>query len=370
MEIEKDGKELFHEQLHAILMEQIRDGKLAPGQKIPSERVLSEMYGVSRTTAKAAVLRLLNDGLVVRATGKGTFISEDLGGKRLGGPETGNVAFVLNKRRSYRVPLVEDAVYLSLSQSIQEELAGRGMHFMSASIDDEDVGEVNSYKALLEKVDGVIIGEPRTLRLADLARAARRPVVFASPSEAHPPLDSVDIDNEQAGFEATRYLRSLGHERIAFVKGPESIAATQLRFEGYTRALENAGITPEESLIVAAAGWTIQDGTDAFETLRRNGAEFSAVVCSNDLLAIGVLRRAKQHGIAVPAALSVIGCDNIELSAHSDPPLTTMDNHILAIGRVAVRRLIERIEGEDGPEQRILFPASIVERDTCGSPQR
>jgi DNA-binding LacI/PurR family transcriptional regulator len=365
MHVERDSKELFHRQLRSILLDQIKDGTLAPGQKIPSERVLSEMYGVSRTTAKAAVLQLLSDGLVVRATGKGTFISEDVNRDRLQVQQTGTVAFVLNKRRAYRVPLIEDAVYLSLSQSIQEEIGKKGMHLMTAAVDDQDVSEVASYRALLDKVDGVVIAEPRTSQLAEYAHAKHRPAVFASPSEEHPPIDTVDIDNEQTGYEATRYVLSLGHRQIAYVKGPEAILATQLRYEGFRRALTAAGEPIDDALVVSGDGWTIEDGAHAFTELTERGRPFTAVVCANDLLAIGVLRTARATGMKVPDQLSVIGCDNIELAAHSDPPLTTMDNHIRSIGRAAVRRLMDRIQGDDGPPQRILFPASIVERGTC-----
>ncbi len=365
MHVQRDSKELFHRQLRSILLDQIKDGTLAPGQKIPSERVLSEMYGVSRTTAKATVLQLLSEGLVVRATGKGTFISEDLDRDRLQVEQTGTVAFVLNKRRAYRVPLIEDAVYLSLSQSIQEEIGKKGMHLMTATVDDQDVGEVVSYKALLDKVDGVVIAEPRSSQLAEYARAKHTPVVFASPSEEHSPIDTADIDNEQAGFEAARYLLNLGHRRIAYVKGPEAILATRLRYEGFCRALAAAGESVDAGLVASGEGWTIEDGAHAFTKLLAHDRPLTAVVCTNDLLAIGVLRTARANGISVPDQVSVVGCDNIELAAHSDPPLTTMDNHIRSIGRAAVRRLMDRIEGDDGPPQRILFPASIVKRGTC-----
>lgn len=368
--IDKDSTQMYHEQLHAILLDQIRNGQLAPGQKVPSERALSEMYGVSRTTAKTAVLRLLKDGLVVRATGKGTFVSAEAVSDRLRGPRTGNIGFVLNKRREHRVPLVEDAVYLSLSQSIQTEVADRGLHVMVAMVDEHDVSEVNSFKSLVEKVDGLIIAEPRNQDLADLARARRRPVVLATPSEHHPPMDSVDIDNEQAGYEATRYLLEAGHRRIAYVKGPESIVATELRLEGYRRALAAAGVDAEASLVVGGEGWKVEHGYEAFAALDRGPRRFTAVVCANDLLAIGVLRAAKAAGRAVPYDLSVIGCDNIELSAHCDPPLTTMESHIRAIGRVATRRLLERIAGDDSPEQRVLLPATVVERGSCAGPAR
>jgi DNA-binding LacI/PurR family transcriptional regulator len=189
--------------------------------------------------------------------------------------------------------------------------------------------------------------------------------VFASPSEEHPPIDTVDIDNEQTGYEATRYVLSLGHRQIAYVKGPEAILATQLRYEGFRRALTAAGEPIDDALVVSGDGWTIEDGAHAFTELTERGRPFTAVVCANDLLAIGVLRTARATGMKVPDQLSVIGCDNIELAAHSDPPLTTMDNHIRSIGRAAVRRLMDRIQGDDGPPQRILFPASIVERGTC-----
>mgnify|MGYP006278090599 CR=1 FL=1 len=365
MSIDKDGKELFHQQLHTILLDQIKNGTLVPGQKIPSERDLSEIYGVSRTTAKTAVLRLLNEGLVVRATGKGTFIRKNLGSGKPLTQQTGNIAFVLNKRKDYRVPLVEDAVYRNLSQTIQTIISSKDMHMMIATIDDQDVGEVNSYEALVEKVDGVIIAEPRSLVLAEYAQQQLKPVIVVAPSLDHLPFESVDIDNEQAGFQATRYLIELGHRKIAFIKGPENILATQFRFSGFRRAIETASLSIEDELITSGVGWTIEDGEAAFELLNKRENEYTAIVCANDLLAIGVLRSAKVHGVLVPDDLSVIGCDNIELSNHSDPPLTTMDTHIRSIGNVAAKRLMELISSGESLQHKTLLPATTIERESC-----
>lgn len=363
--IEKNSAEMYHDQLYSILLGQIREGVIGPGERVPSERALGEMYGVSRITVKTAVLRLMNEGLVVRATGKGTFVSSSLDPKRVQASRTGNVAFVLNKRSEHRVPLLEDAMYLSLSQSIETEMADNGMHIMIATVDEQNVREVNLYKAMVEKVDGLIIAEPRDHQLADLAVAQNRPVVLATPSEHRPTFDSVDIDNEQAGVEATNYLLKLGHTRIAYIKGPETIVATQTRFGGHLRALADAGVAPDRGLHVAADGWTIGHGSRAFKRLLDTGLSFTAAICSNDLLAIGVLQAAAEARLSVPSDLSVIGCDNIELAEHAAPPLTTLDAHVRFIGQVAARRLLDRLRGDDGPEQRILLPAALVERESC-----
>lgn len=367
MPIRKEGKELFHEQLHSILLDQIREGTLAPGQKIPSERELSELYSVSRTTAKAAVLRLHSDGLVVRATGKGTFIADDVNDRRLASVRTGNIGLVVNKRRSYRVPLTEDAVYLALSQSVHSEVLKNGMHMMTAVVDDEDVQESKSYKNLLEKVDGVIVAEARSMALGDLARARKRPVVYVSPSDSHAGFDTVDIDNEHAGALATRYVLTLGHRAVGFIRGPSAIGSALSRLHGYMTAIEEAGLELHEQWIADADGWTVDDGARAARMLIAQAKELTAVVCSNDLLALGAMRAFRALGRDVPAAVSIIGCDNIELGQHSDPALTTLDTHIYSIGRVATQRLVQRMEGDDGPPQRILFPVSVVERETCAA---
>jgi LacI family transcriptional regulator len=370
MEVNRDGKETFHEQLRVILLDSIKNGTLRPGQKIPSERELSEIYNVSRTTAKAAVLQLAQEGIVVRATGKGTFVSSDLHAEKLNQQRTRNVAFVLNKLHPNRVPLPEDAVYLAISQGIQGEITPNGFHLMTTTVDEDDVAELESFKSLLKKVDGVVIAEARSARLFELAHTARIPVVLSSPASELEGVDIIDVENEQCGFVATQYLLGLGHERIACVRGPQHHAAARLRFQGYCRALESAGLAVVDDLVVPSETWMIEDGEASYGRLRGAEARFTALVGGNDLLALGALRAARAAGTSVPDQLSIIGCDNIGLTVHSEPPLTTLESHVYSIGRAAARRLIERIEGDDLPPQRLLFPATLVERQSCGAPAR
>ena len=355
---------MFHAQLYDLLKRQIGDGELSPGQKIPSERSLSDLYGVSRITAKTAVLRLVNDGLVVRAAGKGTFVADGLNLGALAATRTGNIGFVRNKRKGERAPLLQDAVYLSLSQSIEREVVRNGMHIMIATVDEDDVGEMNSYKALVDKVDGLIIAEPRTSVLMEFAQRRRKPVVLATPSERRPQFDSVDIDNEQLGYDATRFAVSRGHTTIAYVQGRQDIAATQDRLAGHLKALGEAGLSDVAGSVFLANGWTMDHGEAAYRSVS-DWNHYTAVICTNDSIALGVIRAASASGRRVPEDLSVIGCDNIELSERSVPPLTTIDIHIQAIGNVATSRLFARLDGDDGPVQRILLPFELIERESC-----
>jgi len=375
--VNKDGIHTFHSQLRTIILDQIKSGELQPGQKIPSERELSDKYGVSRTTAKTAVLELLNDGLVVRATGKGTFVSDSVDAARLRRPVTGNVAFVLNKAKGSRVPFIQDAVYSHLSRGLAKELSRGEYHLMYIQVDDEDVAELASFRRLLAKVDGVVIGEARSRTLVDAALAAQVPVVLASPTVEHCPVDVVEVDNAQLGFEATRYLIENGHRRIAIVRGPDRVLSARLRFDGYRRALDSAGIEFDEKLSGGGEGWSIEVGENNTAALLARNAwteggdlPFTAVFAANDLLALGAIRHLESIGKAVPDDVSVIGCDNLDLFSHTTAQLTSMDSHIDAIARTCSERILARINSDTGPVCRVLFPATVVVRRSCRTVMR
>jgi len=180
---------------------------------------------------------------------------------------------------------------------------------------------------------------------------------------AGPRIYSVRMDNEGGAREAVAYLRQLGHRRIAFVAGPETGRSNRERCAGYLQGVEANGWGPAPELIVSGAG-LLEDGPRALAALTRLADRPTAVLCYNDLAAIGLLAAAAGAGLRVPGELSVIGFDNIPLSAYAVPPLTTLEQPTAALGRTAVESCLAALAGV--PASAVLLRGRLILRESTG----
>jgi DNA-binding LacI/PurR family transcriptional regulator len=209
-------------------------------------------------------------------------------------------------------------------------------------------------------------------------------------SSALPGEPSVGIDDEGGAHAAAEHLVGLGHRRFAVIAfteplsdeedpapevrtephriGAEDVSARRLR--GYRRALRAAGVDLAPEAIVASPS-TLERGVEAFGRLIAAGVRPTAVLAMSDALAIGALRAARDLGIPVPQALSVVGFDDIELADYTDPPLTTVRQPGHEKGTAAMRILLDRLERRQvtGPQQWSLETRLIVRGSTGPAPQ-
>ncbi|MGB4137473.1 MAG: LacI family DNA-binding transcriptional regulator [Microbacterium sp.] len=170
---------------------------------------------------------------------------------------------------------------------------------------------------------------------------------------------SVSIDQEQAAYVATRHLIENGHRRIAHLSGPDGLAVTRLRRNGWRRALQDAGIEPDPALLFDG-DFLEEGGYRAGERILDAPDLITAVFAANDLSAIGLLACCAARGVGVPDDLSVIGLDGIELTRFTTPALTTVAQPIRELGERACARLLTLIDG--GEADDVVLTAALVER--------
>jgi DNA-binding LacI/PurR family transcriptional regulator len=171
----------------------------------------------------------------------------------------------------------------------------------------------------------------------------------------------VALDDVGAAYQATKHLLGLGHRQIGMITGPLAEDAAQDRCQGYEEALQEAGIFPAAELIIEG-NWLARSGYDALMQLAQVDELPSAIFAQNDLMAVGVLRAARDMGLAVPADLSLIGVDDIPLAAFFEPPLTTLHQDFHLIGREAASLLIRSIEQPEAPRRQLRLPVKLVVR--------
>ena len=167
-------------------------------------------------------------------------------------------------------------------------------------------------------------------------------------------VPAVGVDERSAGYLATEHLIELGHKRIGFVAGPAGYLPTREKGAGHSAALAAAGLADG---LVVHAGFNVEGGRTALRELldRTPHKRPTAVICSNDLMAIGVMLEAAAHGLEVPGDLSVVGFDGIAASRWTQPPLTTVEQPIRDIAETAVDALQSLIQNPDRPLPNFVF---------------
>jgi DNA-binding LacI/PurR family transcriptional regulator len=191
------------------------------------------------------------------------------------------------------------------------------------------------------------------------------PVVFLS-MEARPGISVVSVDNYAGARQAVQHLLHQGRRHIGILTGPMAWWEARQRYAGWQAAMNEAGLETPPSLVVKSNDWSAVNGEKGMRTLLAQAPEIDAVFASSDQIALGAMGIAHQMGRRVPEDLAVVGFDNIPEAAFFWPPLTTIYQQLVDIGRIAVRNLHEMIcarrSGSDmgQPASTLLIPELIV----------
>jgi len=254
------------------------------------------------------------------------------------------------------VSSVEDPFFGEILQGIEEVAQKSGYSlFMAASQRDPDREQAIVQAMSEHRVDGVIIcsaafqAEQRRQFLAYGV-----PIVVVNNQAAEEYRYSIYHDDVDGSRQVTRHLLDLGHRRIAYLGNASSGRTTLDRLTGFKQEMESAGLTVPPEAIHEVQGGGAEDGLAGVDYYLALPVRPSALVCFNDMLAIGVLKGLAQAGIQVPDEISVTGFDNIIFSAFTNPPLTTFDQPKRFIGSEAARLVLELLNapaGGDGSEQ-------------------
>lgn len=265
-------------------------------------------------------------------------------GRSLASGRSGMVAFALpDLRRPY---------FAELAHTFSRCAAARGLRLLL----DETGGTTDGERsALLHQevglVDGVLF-HPQALTPAELdALSAEPPVVFLGEEPQAPQADQVMIDNVQAARDAAQYLADSGRRRIGFLGHEADVLSrtSQLRLEGFHLGLDSAGLPQEPARLIPRVGGDATAAEQALGSALDAGLDADALLCRDDLTAIGALRALSLRGLKAPQDMALIGWDGIELGQSIVPTLTSITPDTNDLATRALDMLIERIDGASGP---------------------
>ena len=285
------------------------------------------------------------------------------GGRALASNRTDTVGVV--------IPTMENAIFARGVQAMEEAFAAAGITLLIATSGYDPERERRQVMALLGRgVDGLIlIGHARPPETYEAIRRRGAPCVLAWTTGAGSPYPCVGFDNRAAARALVAHVLAQGHREIGMIAGVtrwNDRAADRL--EGVRDALAEAGAPPLDGRLVEAP-YTLEAGGEAFGRLIDANPGLTAVICGNDVLAAGALLAARRRGIAVPADISVVGFDNIDVAALIDPGLTTVHVPHRRMGAEAARALMGLRNGQETVGD-VSFQTRIVHRGSLGAPRQ
>lgn len=185
------------------------------------------------------------------------------------------------------------------------------------------------------------------------------------------PMPTVRIDNVAAARTATEHVLGLGHRRVAFLAGHPQLATAQDRSEGYRQALAANGLAVDGTLVVWSPGFTREAGARATRSLLDAGAQFTAIVCSNDEMAAGAQLALFERDLRVPFDVSLVGIDDLPSAEYMSPPLTTVRVPLRELGERSVEMLL-RYQGRGwraSSPDHVVLPTPLVVRQSAVAPR-
>ncbi|WP_410514067.1 LacI family DNA-binding transcriptional regulator [Paenibacillus sp. BR2-3] len=265
------------------------------------------------------------------------------------------------------IPAIENTYISIFVGAIEEELFKNNYTTLLCNTKRDLDIELHYLKLLKEKyVDGVVLltSSPKPQQIEFFENHAV-PVIFASHTDTEGRFASINIDEFQAAYDATKFLLESGHRKIAFFGGPLAYYQIVQRLEGYKQALKEYGIEYDDKLFYEQ-DYDIESGYRSGMKLFNNDELPTAIFCVSDMVAIGAIRAAEDSGLRVPEDISVMGFDDIPIAGAYRPALTTVRQPVYELGVQAAQMLLRQIQDKENyvKEARIV-PHEIIERGSC-----
>ncbi|MEO0483051.1 MAG: GntR family transcriptional regulator [Planctomycetota bacterium] len=352
--------------LYVAVREAVRDaidgGIFAPGDRLPSTKALSEQLGVSLVTVHRALQELVAAGILRRGQGRGTFVHEryQAGDDLARGMRFGLVF--------HRESSLADSYHGLILEGVRQNADELGVDLVLLRFGEDWRNECAGY-IYVNPFEELLATPPRFGTRLSSDGGQADPVMVVGARFDHPRFSSVDTDNVDVARQAVKRLRDAGHERIGFVGGESRVSNSVDRREGFTLEMHEAGLEERPEWRLASPGWRLDaDGRSRLVELLLAPDRPTALFAAGYYYALDVYAAALEAGLAIPEDLSLLGVDDPPSAAHLSPPLTTLRQPLVELGRMAARGLFDIIAGEASLPCRTTLRAELIERASVSPP--
>lgn len=268
------------------------------------------------------------------------------------------------------VPDITNPFFSGLARAIELELREEGMTVQLCDSAEEAETETRLLEQMVQRrLDGLVIapvGRPSPA-LHEAIRQASMPIVVLDRVLPDLKVPSISLDNVEAGRMAARHLMETGHRNIGCLRGDHESFTDRERFRGVQEALEAAGLSLPPAW-VQGRGYTREAGREGATQLLKSTPRPEAVIALNGQGILGILEVAMELGLEIPKHLSVVAFDEQPWSAFVHPPLTTLQQPVVEMARLAARALIDRIQGKGTDAFQERLPALLRQRSSVAPP--
>jgi len=348
------------------LRESIETGRIKPGDKLPSEAELGQLYQASRITVARAVTELTQHGLVSRRAGSGTRV--------LAKPEARGHVFGLLIPDLGRTEIFEPICQGMMRSPLARNHSLLWGHAMGETEQQEVEAEQLCQHYITQKVSGVFFAPLEysaaraqvNHRIAAALEKAGIPIVLLdrcyAPYPSRSAHDLVGIDNRAVGYLLTQHLINVGARRPVFLSRAHSATTVTARIAGFREALYAHGLCMKEDM--SREGDTADP---AFIQRVLKELRPDAILCANDFAAGRLIATLNGLGIEVPREMRVTGIDDVKYASLLPVPLTTQHQNCHEIGAMAMKAMLDRVADPSLPVRDILLQTTTIVRTSCGA---
>jgi LacI family transcriptional regulator len=341
--------------------------------KIPLKATTLKELAATLNLSQSTVSRIINGAGTAHRIARETQ-ERVLQAAALHGYSANAVAKSLRQKRTFTigviVPEISEGYSTLVLSGIEDELLKDGFfYFVVSHRHRPDLLDGLPRRMLTRSVEGIIAID------SALADDLPVPLVAVSGHNRRKGVINIELDHEEAALLALSHLRSLGHEKIAFIKGQAFSSDTEQRWRAIENGARSVGIQIDPELVVQ-----LQEpepgpgpGTEVTRQLLERKRPFTAIFAFNDVTAIGAIIALREAGLRIPEDVSVMGFDDVLAAATNDPPLTTINQPLRAMGQVAATTLLALIRNEIPQPPRpviTVYPKLVVRKSTAAAPSQ
>lgn len=344
--------QLIYLKIAADIRDNILSGELKEGDNIAPERKIAELYGVSYGTVRKAIQLLVNEELLVKLQGKGTFVRQQALDAKI-------------KKIGVYVPVLSISYYAEMVEVIEKIVSDRQYQFFLIRNPEENQNKLKSFLKHT-KLDGLILTNEfsQDEYLAIKKLAPKMKMLFIDGRVIGEDVDYIKCDDKAGAFVATEHLISLGHKNILYIGSASSALTSINRCNGYKAAMKKWKLKPW----IEKKGFQYAHGYDCMNKVIAEKNVPEAVFCITDMAAMGAIQALKDNKLRVPKDVAVMGFSSLREASFNRPAISSVKIDINEISRLAITELIAKIEGKSFNRWQVtILPHLIIRESTSKS---